>query len=79
MSGGNGHKSKRGNGTRKKESRRAHRKRCRACGYDTRWLSIDGMCWDCTVKSVRNKAPIYIESTEEEPESSDIGTTSLSE
>jgi len=75
MAGGNGSKSKRGNGTRSKESRHPRRKRCRACGYDTRWLSIDGMCWDCTVKSVRNKAPIYIESTEEEPESSDVGKT----
>jgi hypothetical protein len=79
MAGNNGSKSKRGKAARQKESRRAHRKRCRACGYDTRWLSVDGMCWDCTVKSVKAKAPIYIESTEEEPESSDVGTASLSE
>lgn len=79
MAGGNGHKSKRGKGTRPKESRHPRRKRCRACGYDTRWLSVDGMCWDCTVKSVKSKTPIYLETQEEEPESTDVGTASLSE
>ena len=79
MAGGNGHKSKRGKGTRSKESRHPRRKRCRACGYDTRWLSVDGMCWDCTVKSVKSKMPIFIESQEEESESTETGTALFNE
>lgn len=36
-------------------------KKCEKCGTETRWLSVDGLCWDCTVKDIKNKVPLFIE------------------
>jgi hypothetical protein len=75
MAGGNGSKPKRGRPPRQAQGRRSLKKTCRSCGQVTTWLSVDRNCWDCTVKAVKNKAPIYIEAQEEESESSDVGTS----
>ena len=41
-------------------------KKCEKCGTETRWLSVDGLCWGCTVKKIKNKPPVYIPQEEEE-------------
>ena len=41
---------------------------CSACEKKTRWLSVDGLCWDCTVTSAKNKIPIHIDSLDEDQE-----------
>lgn len=47
---------------RRREPRgRKPQKKCKSCGTETRWLSVEGDCWDCCVKAVKNKSPIYIE------------------
>jgi len=64
-------------GRKKGEPRRKNpEKRCknRKCRKVTRWLSVDGLCWDCAVQAVRNRAPLLPpkdvlpeDSEEEEP------------
>jgi glucan phosphoethanolaminetransferase (alkaline phosphatase superfamily) len=39
---------------------------CAECGSETRWLSVEGTCWDCTVKAAKNKVPLYIEQQEDD-------------
>jgi hypothetical protein len=39
---------------------------CKTCKQETRWLGVEGSCWDCTVKAVKNKPPVYIELPEED-------------
>jgi len=69
--------AKRGRRTRQMNGRRGRAKVCAVCGNPTRWLSVDGMCWDCTVKAAKNKVPIYIEQQEEETESTDLSSNLL--
>jgi len=45
---------------------------CSTCSSETRWLSVDGLCWDCTVKAAKNKIPIQIDTSEDDPESADM-------
>ena len=58
--------------TRQMDGRRSPMKVCSVCREETRWLSVDGMCWDCTIKAVKNKVPIFIEPQEEEPENPEV-------
>jgi len=44
--------------------RKSKKKICSACKRKTKWLSVDGLCWKCTVKMAKNKPPIVIESEE---------------
>ncbi len=64
-------RAKRTRRTRQKDGRRSTKKVCASCGNETRWLSVEGTCWDCTIKAARNKAPLYIEPQEEESEDSE--------
>jgi hypothetical protein len=66
-------RNKRTRRTRQKDGRRSIKKVCASCSNETRWLSVDGLCWDCTIKEAKDKAPIYIESQEEESEDSESG------
>lgn len=36
-------------------------KKCEKCGTETRWLSVEGFCWDCTITEAKNRVPLYIE------------------
>jgi len=51
---------------RKTDGRRSNTKICKVCQNETRWLSVDGMCWDCTVNAAKRKVPLYIEIQEED-------------
>ncbi len=64
-------RAKRAKRTRQKDGRRSLKKICSSCGNETRWLSVEGNCWDCTVKAAKDKAPLYIELQEEESEDSE--------
>lgn len=55
--------------------RRSRIKVCSNCDKETRWLSVEGLCWDCTVSAIRRKTPIYIEPQEEESEGIESGTS----
>lgn len=33
---------------------------CTVCRKKTCWLSVNGRCWDCLVKEVKNKKPLII-------------------
>ena len=64
-------RAKRTRRTRQKDGRRSAQKKCASCNLETRWLSVEGTCWDCTVKSAKDKVPLFIESQEEESEDSE--------
>jgi hypothetical protein len=57
--------------TRQKDGRRSTKKVCNSCGNETRWLSVEGTCWDCTVKAAKDKVPLFIEPQEEESDESE--------
>lgn len=54
---------------RQKDGRRSDVKVCAACQKETRWVSVDQLCWECTILAAKNKIPLYIEPHEED----DIG------
>jgi hypothetical protein len=60
--------------TRQKDGRRSLKKVCKSCGNETRWLSVEATCWDCTVKAARDKAPLFVEPQEEESDESESST-----
>ncbi|RJP77800.1 MAG: hypothetical protein C4524_07525 [Candidatus Zixiibacteriota bacterium] len=66
MAAVNENRGKRGKRTRQTSGQRSPVKVCASCGNETRWLSVDNMCWDCTIQAAKNKTPIYIEPHEEE-------------
>jgi len=51
--------------TRQKDGRRSQVKVCTACNNETKWLSVDGTCWACTVSATKNKVPIHVDNEEE--------------
>ena len=50
-------------------ARQSQKKKCSSCGNKTRWLSVEGLCWDCLIKEVKKKSPLYI------PEEADDSAT----
>lgn len=52
--------------TRQMDGRRSSVKVCSVCQTETRWLSVDGKCWDCTIKAAKNKVPLFIEPQDED-------------
>ncbi len=72
-------KSKRGKRARQSSGDRSQMRKCSECGSRTRWLSVDALCWDCTVKAAKNKMPIFIETSEEEQEGTDANSNILNE
>ena len=51
---------------RQTDGRRSKLKVCRACQKETKWLSVDGKCWECTIDTAKTKIPLHIEPSEEE-------------
>ncbi len=64
---------KRGKRVRQMSGDRSVTKICAACGGETRWLSVDGLCWSCTVQAAKNKTPLFVEHQEDESESENAG------
>ena len=53
-------------GARQMDGRRSDLKECVACRKETRWLSVDQLCWECTIAAARTKIPLHIEPFERE-------------
>lgn len=52
--------------TRQMDGRRSALKVCAICQTETRWVSVDGVCWQCTVQAAKKKVPLHIEIQEED-------------
>jgi hypothetical protein len=57
---------------RQMDGRRSSVKVCSVCQTETRWLSVDGKCWDCTIKAAKNKVPLFIELQDEDFENPEV-------
>ncbi len=51
---------------RQTDGRRSKLKICTSCEKESKWLSVDGRCWECTVEMAKGKIPLHIDPTEEE-------------
>ncbi len=51
---------------RQTDGRRSKLKTCTVCAAKTRWLSVDGRCWECTIQSAKSKVPLFVELHNEE-------------
>jgi hypothetical protein len=64
--------------TRRSNSNKSEQKICSnpECRQETRWLSVEGTCWKCTVEAAKNKGPLFLpqDLLEEEDEASLFGT-----
>ena len=59
--------SKCGRRMRQLDGRRSKKtKTCAGCQRKTRWLSVEKMCWECTINTAKNRIPIFIEPQDEE-------------
>jgi hypothetical protein len=56
---------------RKKEFASVPLQLCSGCQKETRWLSVEGTCWDCTIQTSKNKVPLNVGMFEEDDEGSD--------
>jgi hypothetical protein len=52
--------------TRQIDGRRSQVRVCTVCGCQTRWVSVEGTCWKCTVSIAKQKKPLFIEPEDEE-------------
>ncbi|MCX6640196.1 MAG: hypothetical protein NTW14_06900 [bacterium] len=41
---------------------------CSNCHKETRWVSVDKLCWDCTVQAAKNKVPLFADTYTEDAE-----------
>ena len=51
---------------RQMDGRRSKSKVCSVCNSATKWLSVDGMCWECTVENAKKKIPLHVEISDDE-------------
>jgi hypothetical protein len=56
---------------RQTDGRRSEVKVCAVCKSETKWLSVDGMCWNCTVDNAKKKVPLHVDLSEEDQSGSD--------
>lgn len=62
---------------RQTDGRRSGVKVCTVCKSETKWLSVEGMCWNCTVENAKKKIPLHVEIPEEEQGGSDHNSTNI--
>ncbi|TKJ41779.1 hypothetical protein CEE37_04210 [candidate division LCP-89 bacterium B3_LCP] len=58
--------------TRQFDGRRCGLKVCKACQRQTRWLSIDYFCWECTISLAKTKIPLHTETADEETKHKEV-------